>query len=454
MGGDCIPTPLTPEMTGVMTPPIASTGVSLAGGEAERLNRGCFCITLDRDALTEALNRQVGSPDFAKALGESHPSLFSNVPVFVPAETLMEMARVVDAVEAAARSPGYREAALSWAPPIARVDFGPVGALMGYDFHVAPSGPKLIEVNTNAGGAFLNAALAQAQRACCAVAELPLEILASQDFDSKIVDMFIDEWQRQRGSGRPTMIAIVDDAPQQQYLFPEFRLAKALLEERGFQTVIADAEELRFEGRTLRVSGRAIDIVYNRLVDFALEEPRHAALKAAYVGGNVVLTPNPRAHALFADKRNLTLLSDVERLKDWKLAQKHLDVLRASVPTTVIVSADKSDALWRDRRNLFFKPARGHGSKAAYRGDKITRKVWTEIIDGEYVAQSYAAPGKRGVQLNETRAELKVDIRLYTFAGTILLAAARLYQGQTTNMRTPGGGFAPVLDVRTPLDGW
>ena len=85
--------------------------------------------------------------------------------------------------------------------------------------------------------------------------------------------------------------------------------------------------------------------------------------------------------------------------------------------------------------------------------DKVTRKVWAEIIGGEYVAQSYAAPGTRGVQLDETRAELKVDVRLYTFAGTILLAAARLYQGQTTNMRTPGGGFAPVLEVRMPLEG-
>ncbi|MEJ1937171.1 hypothetical protein WDZ92_43815, partial [Nostoc sp. NIES-2111] len=27
------------------------------------------------------------------------------------------------------------------------------------------------------------------------------------------------------------------------------------------------------------------------------------------------------------------------------------------------------------------------------------------------------------------------------------LIAARLYQGQTTNMRTPGGGFAPVFVV-------
>jgi hypothetical protein len=57
----------------------------------------------------------------------------------------------------------------------------------------------------------------------------------------------------------------------------------------------------------------------------------------------------------------------------------------------------------------------------------------------------------RGVQLDETHAELMVDVRLYTYAGTILLAAARLYQGQTTKMRRPGGGFAPVLEVCAPL---
>ena len=424
-----------------------------AGTKAARLNRECFCRTLDRDALGEALNREVGSPDFTQRLSETHPSLFSNVPAFVPAETLMEMAKVVEAVEAAARLPSFRETVLSWAPPIARLDLGPIGALMGYDFHATASGPKLIEVNTNAGGAFLNAALARAQRACCAEGHVPFESSPTQGFGSKIADMFIDEWRRQRGSGRPTMIAIVDDAPEEQYLLPEFRLAKALLEQCGFETIIADASELVFDGKALLCQGRPIDLVYNRLVDFALEEPRHASLRAAYVGGNVVVTPNPRAHALFADKRNLTLLSDADRLKRWGLSQPYLDVLRASVPTTVIVSPTNANALWEDRRNLFFKPARGHGSKAAYRGDKITRKVWAEILGREYVAQSYAAPGTRSVQLDQERVELKVDVRLYTFAGTSLLAAARLYQGQTTNMRTPGGGFAPVLEVRTALEG-
>jgi hypothetical protein len=110
------------------------------------------------------------------------------------------------------------------------------------------------------------------------------------------------------------MIAIVDDAPEEQHLFPEFRLPKALLEQYGFETVIADAKELLLDGKTLLFGCRPIDLVYNRLVDFALEEPRHATLQAAYVGGNVVVTPNPHAHALFADKRNLTLLSDADSL--------------------------------------------------------------------------------------------------------------------------------------------
>ena len=259
--------------------------------------------------------------------------------------------------------------------------------------------------------------------------------------------MFVDEWRRQRGSGRPATIAIVDDAPEDQYLFPEFELAKALFEEHGFEAVIADAKELVLDGETLLFRGRPVDLVYNRLVDFALEEPRHAALHAAYVGGYAVVTPNPRAHALFADKRNLTLLSDADTLKRWGLAANHLDVLRASAPTTVLVSPDNVDALWRDRRNLFFKPARGHGSKAAYRGDKLTQRVWGEITRGNYVAQSFVAPSTRSVRLDGTPVDLKVDVRLYTFAGTPLLAAARLYQGQTTNMRTPGGGFAPVLEV-------
>lgn len=418
---------------------------------AELLNKGCFCITLDRQALEKALDREAGTPGFAARLAGSHPLLFSNVPVFVPAETMAEMARVVTAVEAAARLPGYQDAALAWAPAIAQAEFGPLGALMGYDFHVTPDGPRLIEVNTNAGGAFLNTVLARAQSACCAEVLAPFGLPPSEGFGDRIADMFVAEWRRQGRTGRPATIAIVDDRPEEQHLYPEFRLAKALLEARGFKVVIADPGDLSLTGGHVMIGDEPVDLVYNRLVDFALEEPGHTVLRAAYLAGEVVVTPNPRVHALLADKRNLTLLSDGECLRRWGLPIGDVTLLDAAVPKTTIVTAAKADDLWRDRRRLFFKPAGGHGSKAAYRGDKVTRGVWDDILAGAYVAQAYAAPGPRAVEHEGARTDLKVDVRLYTYAGEVLLAAARLYQGQTTNMRTPGGGFAPVLVVPAAL---
>jgi len=96
---------------------------------------------------------------------------------------------------------------------------------------------------------------------------------------------------------------------------------------------------------------------------------------------------------------------------------------------------------------LFFKPAGGYGSKAVYRGDKITKGVWAEIIRGGYIAQNFAAPSERMVRLDGSSQPRKTDVRLYVYNGQVLLTAARLYQGQTTNLRTPGGGFAPVFVI-------
>ena len=211
--------------------------------------------------------------------------------------------------------------------------------------------------------------------------------------------------------------------------------------------MIADATRLTLDGDSLTIDGRAIDLVYNRLVDFGFDEPRHAALRIAYERGAVVVTPNPNGHAMFSDKRNLALLSDPERLSKWGLPTNALIALKNGVPKTRVISAANADELWRDRAGLFFKPARRHGSKAAYRGNKVTRRVWSEIAAGDYGAQAYAAPSLRGIAQAGERSKLKVDIRLYTYAGSLLIAAARLYQGQTTNMRTPGGGCAPVLLV-------
>lgn len=422
--------------------PIVDESQSLS----ENLNKGCHCITLDREALDQALDREAGDADFYETLAETRPHLFSNAAVFVSNSNAHQMLQIVRAIEAATLIPCYRDAISSWAPGISRHDYGPVGVFMGYDFHLAAQGPKLIEVNSNAGGAFLNALLAKAQRACCAEVANARNKNFADNFESAVLRMFDQEWTRQRTSGKPQRIAIVDDRPAEQYLFPEFVLAQRFFRKHDVQAVIADAGELDYEHGTLRIENQPIDLVYNRLVDFAFDHPDHAALRAAYLDNAVVVTPNPHVHALFADKRNLALLSDATALASWGLPREMLADL-AGLPRTVLVTEENARHLWESRKKWFFKPAGGHGGKAVYRGDKVTKGVWAEIIRGGYVAQEFVAPGQRMIKSGAATEARKTDIRLYVYDGQVLLMAARLYQGQTTNFRTPGGGFAPVFVV-------
>ena len=146
---------------------------------------------------------------------------------------------VVAAIEAAARTPAYQEAVLGWGPAIARRDFGPRGVFMGYDFHLGDGGPKLIEVNTNAGGAFLNAFLAHAQGECCREAQDAMRARVMGDFEALVWRMFLNEWALQGRSGQPRTIVIVDDRPKDQYLFPEFLLAQRFFEQRGVTAWVA-----------------------------------------------------------------------------------------------------------------------------------------------------------------------------------------------------------------------
>jgi uncharacterized circularly permuted ATP-grasp superfamily protein len=249
----------------------------------------------------------------------------------------------------------------------------------------------------------------------------------------------------QRGAAPLVRVAIVDDAPQAQYLAPEFELFRQLFIRMGIDAVVADPSELQWRDGRLWHGEDAVDMVYNRLTDFYLETEPHQALRQAYEAGAVVLTPDPRAHALFADKRNLIALSDDARLASWGATDADRRILGAAVPQTRLVQAAHADQLWAARKQLFFKPVAGYGSKATYRGDKLTKRVWGEILAGDFVAQALVAPSERQIKVDGVVTDLKFDIRAYTYAGDVQLLAARMYSGQTTNFRTEGGGFAPVV---------
>jgi hypothetical protein len=415
---------------------------------AQRFNRQCQCATLDEALLRAALREESGDPAFHAQLLETRPHLFSKSPVFLHQAEFAAMQRIVRAIEDVAALPAYRAAIAAWMPDIAKADKGPRGAFMGYDFHLDPEGPKLIEINTNAGGAFLNAFLARAQIACCREVEESLAGAPIEAFDDAVLGMFEAEWLTGQPNRKLRRIAIVDDNPQAQFLYPEFVLAQRLFERSGIDAVIVDPSDLRYSAGVLWADGEPVDLVYNRLVDFALDEPAHRVLRDAYLDGAVVVTPNPRNHALFADKRNLTVLSDASTLRQTGATAETIATLAAGIPRTLFVTLQNADALWETRKNWFFKPATGHGSKAVYRGDKLTKSVWQDIAANTYVAQEVIAPSERTIAVDGVNTQRKLDVRLYTYAGETLLAAARLYQGQTTNFRTPGGGFAPVFFLK------
>jgi hypothetical protein len=416
----------------------------------ETLNRDCFCVSLDADALRRAIEADPAARGLHRLIEERCPHLFAALPVHVSRRHVDAMAGVIQAVESVIALPAYREAALGWAPAIARFDPGTPGAFMGYDFHLDAGGPRLIEINTNAGGALLNTLLARAQRACCdEIQSLVTGPVPAADLERTFFDMFTAEWRRAGRGGLPGRIAIVDDAPEQQFLYPEFLLFAQLFRRFGVEAVVLDPAELSFGRGALRDSTGPVDLVYNRLTDFPLEAPAHAALRDAYLARAAVVTPHPRAHAIHADKRNLSLLTDAVRLRSWGVSESTLNTLLRGIARTEIVSPSESDRLWAARRGFFFKPATGYGSRAAYRGDKLTRRVWTEILGGHYVAQELVPPGERRIG---PESSMKSDVRNYAYAGQALLLAARIYQGQTTNFRTAGGGFAPVLTTPAPAD--
>lgn len=374
-----------------------------------------------------ALGAQLGDAGIGGEL-RGRAGLLSPCAVILPRDQIDGLARAVAALHAVFSAPPLAVAAMEVARGESLPDHGLGGWMLGFDFHLTEDGPRLIEINTNPGGMLAVAAQARALVACRPELGQPPEV------EAMALEAFRDEWRRQRAGQGLSSVAIIDDDPADQYLAPEFQLYRRLFERAGLRAAILDPGQFR--------AGSA-DMVYNRLVDFSLDSPAHAALAEAWRSGETVVTPDPRAHFLYSDKRVLALLSDGEALGAMGIGADIAMAVAAIVPPTIPVSAINAEELWAGRRQWFFKPAKGHAGKAVYRGEKLSRSTWPTILASPYVAQRYIPPPRLAVA--HAGASLKMDIRVNAWQGRVVQMAARLYEGQTTNFRTPGGGFAPVF---------
>jgi hypothetical protein len=423
--------------------------------QADWLNEHCGCVSTDAAVLSACLERDGLAARMQEGAFDAHV-FFANHPVFVDARTLAQIESLILAVQVATSRPAFVESALVKAPAVAAFDAGTHGIVHGFDFHLTDAGPKLIEINTNAGGLLLAVAQAEAQRACCdAVAPHVRRGLAESSVRDALIQGFRSEFALSRGSAaKLESVAIIDEAPASQFLYPEFLLFRDLFRSHGIDAWIAEPRELEHRDGGLFLGEHRIDLVYNRLTDFYFDSETSRALRAAHLAKDVVVTPSPRHHALLANKRHLATLSNASELRRLGVPEEEISILTSMVPEAELVRDSDRESLVRRRKDLFFKPLAGYGSKAAYRGDKLTRGKLDEILAGDYLAQRVVAPSERTILVDGQAKRLKVDVRAYVVEQKVLLFAARLYQGQTSNFRTQGGGFASILrlpEANAPL---
>lgn len=359
------------------------------------------------------------------------PHLFSPTIIDLPSQHAIAMQEAVRIISYIAVLPAFQKTALQTENPITQKN---PGVLFSYDFHLTEEGPKLIEINTNAAGAFLIALLEEASG-------IPH---ALEKWSARLLEMFLAEWKMHHAERPLRTIAIVDHNPTAQYFYPEFLLFQHLFKAHQIDCLIADPTQLSMRNSDqLWVDKKPIDLIYNRLTDFSFSQPEHAVLQQACLENKTVITPHPYAYALYANKRNLVLLSDRDFLVRCGLDETAADTLQKVVLPAHLVDANNADAVWDTRKQYFFKPISGYAGKGVYRGKNITRHVWSEIVSGDYMAQTLAPPS----EIEIAGEQRKVDLRAYVYDGEILGFGARIYQGQTTNFRTPGGGFAVVRVV-------
>jgi hypothetical protein len=349
---------------------------------------------------------------------------------------LRTMVRLVRLLDKLSRDPVYRQRVYQEVPPVATFDPGHDSVMMCYDFHLTGSGPKLIEVNTNAGGGLL-----------AYLAYDPCLPVTAESLNARLKDRLLQTFAheiRQFSGGskqKPEHIVIVDEDPPAQYLYPEMCVFAELFEAWGVPAEIADPRQLQASAEGVWSADQAVDLVYNRHCDFYLEGEAMSGLREAYLSRKVCLSPNPHLYGLLADKRRFVLWSDPKAMESFPLSAVDRTLLENTLSRAALLADLDLSQVWATRKQHVFKPVDSFGSRGVLLGEKISRRRFAELPVRTTLVQELVPPSITEVPGQEP---MKTDLRLYAYRDQVLGVTARLYRGQVTNLRTPGGGFARI----------
>jgi len=332
-------------------------------------------------------------------------------------DTMLDFSRLVFRLK---NNADYLAAMAAGLPDAAHVSNDWPSVLMGFDFHLTADGPKLIEINNNAGGLYVGE-----QR------WLPQpQAVFSDTLPQRLLSMFSPDWKN---------IVIMDDDVEQQYMYPEMQAYAELLRADGRKVWICSPHDLHVQDDALFIDGQRIDAIYNRHTDFYLDEHGLRHIRRAYEQGKVVLNPHPRSYALIGDK---------SRMVDWwreDLLESCIDTalvkqIRAVTPETHQFTEMNAEQLWSERKRWVFKPSARHGGKGVVMGKAMSRKRFAALDASETIVQQLVPASVVEVEGRE----MKLDIRLYMHGEGLVAVAGRVWRGQLTNFREPGSGWVSL----------
>ncbi|MBF0417319.1 MAG: hypothetical protein HQL86_03615 [Magnetococcales bacterium] len=324
-------------------------------------------------------------------------------------------------------------------PESANFDPGHEAVMMGYDFHLTPAGPRLIEVNTNAGGLLMAHETRHPDFASREVASLLTDRRLT-----RLIATFRTEMGLFAGDAArtPRLMVILDENPEAQFLYPEMVVAARLFQAAGLPCRIVDPSQLDMQSDGVFLDGQQVELIYNRHCDFYLETSNLAGLRSAWLNRRVCLSPNPRAYGLLADKRRLIGWSDAGYLRALGCPESPIRRIVTLVPETRRLASLDPERVWKERARWVFKPGfGGFGGRGVLLGEKISRTRFATLDANSTLVQRHVPPAQIPVA---NGSPLKSDVRLFMYRDQLLGIGVRGYRGQVTNFREPGNGFVPV----------
>jgi hypothetical protein len=272
----------------------------------------------------------------------------------------------------------------------------------------------------------------------------------------------LDGCYREAGGkvAKPT-IAIVDydEVPTriEHHLFREY------FETQGYPALVCDPRQLTYEGGRLRHDGRAIDLVYKRLLvnEFLARVDELQPLLQAAKDRSVVMM-NPFRCKPIHKKAIFAVLTD-DALQPLFTAEER-SAIAAHVPWTRRVREGRTTRDGREidlvpyvrahRDTLVMKPNDEYGGKGVYIGGETTEAEWdaalAEALAASYVVQDkvhlqrqpFPEIGPDGLKFRD----LVVDLDPYMFNGEVEGFLTRLSGTSIANV-TSGGGQVPAFLV-------